>query len=334
MIISQPLCAPILIGTYNRIEHFKKLIASLKLCDLAKFTDIYIAIDYPCCDEVIIENQKIHDYSKKINGFLSVNIITRLENFGPARNFFSAIDYIFLKHDRLILLEDDNIVAKNFLTYMNQGLEFFEDDPKCLSLCGYNFTTEECKDLSPTNVYSAPYLCAWGLGYWRKKYVRCKNIVGNFPDPYFINPFNILKTIRVAHYIFPMYISSILSDKVFPDVEMSVHCIKHDCYNIYPTETKVINMGFDGSGLNCGLNEGLVNKVMGNEAITKFKFRLIDEITLKHLHLNDDYHKNMVPIKFNGYLYAVFSFYLMSIIGRSRYIKLRNFVKKLLLNSN
>ena len=41
------ICAPIIIPTYCRSEHFIRMMESLKKNTLAKHTDIYVGVDFP-----------------------------------------------------------------------------------------------------------------------------------------------------------------------------------------------------------------------------------------------------------------------------------------------
>ena len=72
--------SPILVGTLNRYEHFKRCIESLKKCQLANESQLFIALDYP--KESIHEEGylKIKKYLSSITGFKSLEIINKQPN--------------------------------------------------------------------------------------------------------------------------------------------------------------------------------------------------------------------------------------------------------------
>jgi membrane glycosyltransferase len=111
--------APVIIPTCNRWQHFQNLVRSLQACPWAEKTHLYIALDAPFSEAVVEENRRILQISEQLTGFARVTIWQRESNLGAVQNITDAVDQVFQNHDRLILLEDDNIVAKNFFLFMN-----------------------------------------------------------------------------------------------------------------------------------------------------------------------------------------------------------------------
>ena len=132
--------APVIIPTCNRWQHFQNLAHSLQACPLAEQTHLYIALDAPFSEAVVEENRRILQIAEQLTGFGQVTIWKRESNLGAVRNIAEAVDQVFQNHDRLIFLEDDNVVAKNFLLFMNQAMDAFASDSRCFSVSGYHFT--------------------------------------------------------------------------------------------------------------------------------------------------------------------------------------------------
>lgn len=321
------LFSPVLIGTCNRINHFKALIESLQDCYWVADTELYIAIDAPYVNEVYEVNQEIKTYSKNITGFAKVHIIDRPYNFGPVNNFSQAIDEIFQQHETLILLEDDNTVAKNFLVYMNKALRAFENDPKCFAICGYNFTSEPIEEPSNTDVYAAPYQSALGVGYWKAKYSHPDLTAGERPELYFLNPFHFIESHYYVPHLFPMYIGSYLSGEIFGDVMMCINVLKSNSYCIYPRTTKVINNGFDGSGVHCSDTKDIYHDKFMDEKQTEFNFVINTKTNRSFFKKNNFYFNKVIPIRFHMRLYAFAIYALSAVFGRTATIQLRDLVK-------
>ena len=63
-----------------------------------------------------------------------------------------------------------------------------------------------------------------------------------------------------------------LQGKVYGDIVYRIHSLKEGLYTVFPTATKVINQGFDGSGLHCGVVEKPVHKIFEGEERRQFDF--------------------------------------------------------------
>jgi GT2 family glycosyltransferase len=137
--------APIILFCYNRIDHLKKTISSLKKSQLSKFSDLIIFSDGPKNSSDNFKILKIRKYLEKIKGFKSVKIYKKKENKGLALSIVNGLNLIFKKYSSAIILEDDLIVSKNFLTYMNDGLNYFKSNDKVISIHGYSYPFKEKK---------------------------------------------------------------------------------------------------------------------------------------------------------------------------------------------
>lgn len=322
--------APVLIGTCNRFSHFKALVESLKACYWVAETEIYIAIDAPYADEVLKVNQEIKAYSKTIIGFAKLHIMERPYNLGPTENFNQAMDEIFQHHETLILLEDDNIVAKNFLVYMNKALVAFENDTLCFAICGYNFPSELIEEYSITDVYAAPYQSAWGVGYWKDKYYHPQLTAGERPHSFLLNPIQLLRVYLNNPPLFPAYIGSFLAGTLYADQQLSLNCLKKRQYCIYPRNTMVINNGFDGSGMHCGKSTVLYHNEFELQEKVDFLFPNIRNIDREYIKINYIWFKDSNYIKWYMWLYSYLIFIVSYIIGRKKTIQLRDLLKKVL----
>ena len=84
------ICAPILIPTLNRYTHFIRLVESLKRNTWAKYTDVFVGLDYPPSEKYVEGYKCICEYLKgDFSQFKSFNIIRRNENYGSLRNMSS-----------------------------------------------------------------------------------------------------------------------------------------------------------------------------------------------------------------------------------------------------
>ena len=243
--------APIYIPTLCRYEHFKECIESLARNSLAKETVVYVPLDYPLKEEHWDGYNKIKVYLTKIDGyFAQLHVIERKENFGAVKNEREAKKYIFNYYDRCILSEDDNVFAPNFLEYMNKGLEKYSDDSNAMAICGYTRPIDWIH--SDNNHFRLGSFSAWGFGIWRDKYeefMRAYNLKWFYSELF--SKKKVFKVLRKSPLCFNYIIEHLYTQEMdLFDCGFMTYVLLCDKYSIYAMKSKVINKGFDGSGIN------------------------------------------------------------------------------------
>lgn len=250
--MTNPTKAPVLITVYNRYEHFKNCINSLQKNDLATDTDLYIAIDAPYRNEDIDLNNKIIEFSRSVDGFKSVNLIVRPENFGSKRNLREAISAVLSEHGRIILSEDDNVFSNTFLEYMNIGLDLYENRSDVFAITGYN-QNFKFPDWYKENTYLRIGFAGWGCGLWKKKWDEVEWTMDNF-NSMFRNKRNMAEIKRSYIRILPQLLKIKRSKVIDGDVFLFLYLLNSNKYMVYPKISRVRNDGNDGSGLHKGIS--------------------------------------------------------------------------------
>ena len=123
--------APIVIFTYNRPLHLAKTLNYLKKNNLSKKSKIIFFSDG-------LKNKKDNQEKKNINevkniirsvkGFKSKEIFYKKKNVGLKKNIINGVSKILKKYKKIIVIEDDVLVGKYFLEYMNMALERYKND--------------------------------------------------------------------------------------------------------------------------------------------------------------------------------------------------------------
>lgn len=273
--------APVIIGTHDRYEHLRKCIESLAKNTLANETILIIGIDYPAAPNYIEKNNKIIEYSKCITGFKNVIIHRREKNIGGFENFGRLREFAFKMSDRVIISEDDNIFHSQFLNYINNGLELYKDDDNVFSICGYNYSVlEESMDRDDTlflQVFSG-----WGTGIWRDKFNAM---------PFEKNTYNYLlksinKILKVNHavgmHVLANYMHALKRDAIYGDTWISLYLCEKNKYCLFPQSSLVRNIGHDGSGVHCRINESLNNQNILNPHEVIQVYRKKREVLVNH----------------------------------------------------
>ena len=156
--------APIALFVYNRLDHTQQTIEALQRNLLAPQSDLFIFSDAAKAPEGQPQVQAVRDHIKTVTGFGSVTIVERPRNFGLAASIMDGVTRLCGKHGRVIVLEDDLVTAPHFLTYMNDGLELYSDEPRVASIHGYSYPVEE--EL-PETFFLRGADC-WGWATWKR----------------------------------------------------------------------------------------------------------------------------------------------------------------------
>ena len=124
--------APSSFKCFNRPKHTLKTLESLSNNNLAKFSDLYIFCDN--AKEGTADISNINEVKKIVKSkkkwCKNVYIEEFKNNYGQVDAFEYAIKKIVNKYGKIIVLEDDQITSKGFLTYLNKALNIYENDKK------------------------------------------------------------------------------------------------------------------------------------------------------------------------------------------------------------
>lgn len=330
--------APILIPTLCRYEHFVRCIESLKKNSWAKYTDIFIALDYPAKESHFDGYNKICEYLKgDFLDFASFNIIKRPYNFGVEENMKQLMGIALEKYDRFIRTDDDAEFSPNFIEYMDKCLDYYEDDKDVVAINGYSYPLL-WKHQKDCNTIKSNFICTmWGIGFWNEKY---KAISEKLRSGYLTKAFEICNRHKVFKKMTTAKSLSFISagldfDKGLlwkgSDIAWSTFLGVENKFVILPTISKVRNWGFDGTGEYCQNTHNLSKRKISafNYEYENQKIDDSDHFSLKPDNSTDcNYNKDLLN-KFDfrplAYIYkAKLKLLVYSILGKKLYIKLRN----------
>jgi len=259
--------APILVQVYTRKKHFTNCIESLAQCKLAEQSHLFIASDAPKNEDDMQAVDDIRKYCETIKGFAKVDVLAYEHNLGALEASKYAQQRIFSEYSSMIFTEDDNIFSPNFLEFINEGLEYYKDNPNVFAICGYKHPFKMPK-LYPYDIYASACISAWGFGVWKEKYLS----VNLYPKRIELSTKQVK---RYAHSFYELMLDIISKNIVYGDVLMMYHCIKNNMITIHPVISLVQNHGHDGSGEHCGINTEYFNQ----EICTDYrKFQFVNKI--------------------------------------------------------
>ena len=243
------MCSPVIIFAFNRLQSLKRTVSSLLENDDAKRTDLFVFVDGARSEKPteIDAVRNVQEFVKSIQGFKSVHYAFSPQNKGLGPSIISGVTCVINKYGKAIVVEDDLVLSKNFLAYMNEGLDVYERKEEVFSVCGYSNRVKKPSDYAYDS-YFCTRSSSWGWATWAdrwnsvdwnlenwgefKKYKKEFNRWGGSDCFKMLNDWKLGKNRSWAiRFCFAQF----LQHKV----------------SVFPLISKVANNGFDGAGTNC-----------------------------------------------------------------------------------
>lgn len=253
--------APVIIPTLCRFEQLKNCINSLQQNKYAAHTELFIGLDYPSKESQKAGYNKIKEYlSNGIEGFLQVHVFEHPQNIGWYQNYNELRKEVFRVFDCYIYTEDDNIFSPNFLEYMNKNLLKYKDDNTVLAISGYSFPVNW--GVAQDNILEInTYFSAWGYAIWRAKeeemlkFINMDNFDLMMHNNSYMHRLRKSAPNQYCNFIKAMvqYTDMLIKDNNIMAIDLSygLYMIYTQKNMIFPTISKVRNMGHTAEGLNC-----------------------------------------------------------------------------------
>ena len=242
------MLAPVILFVYNRPEETKKTLGALRQNLLAQETDLYIFSDAAKDESSEQKVQEVRKIIHSVDGFQSVTIIAASENKGLASSIITGVSSVLLKHKKAIVLEDDLITSPNFLSFMNQALETYENNKKIISISGLTFQVNIPKDYE-YDVYFTRRMSSYGWGTWLDRWENIDWEVKDY-DSFRWNLKKNLQFMRGGEDL-PRMLAAYMKGKIYSwAIRFAYHQYKTGTYTVYPTISKVDNIGFSSGASN------------------------------------------------------------------------------------
>jgi len=232
--------APIVLFTYKRLNTLQETVHALAVNNLASQSDLIIYSDGAknLAEEGIIE--EIREYLKTIAGFKSVCIHASTINKGLAISIINGVSEVMTKYHKAIVLEDDLISSSNFLEYMNQGLNYYEDNPRILSICGYS---PIIKGLANNEVYYTHRSSSWGWACWEDRWIEIDWQARSYES--FVNNSQAKSRFNLMGSDLCLMMKRQMQGSINSwAIRFSFHQFENDLYSVHPAISKIQNIGF------------------------------------------------------------------------------------------
>lgn len=157
--------APVALFIFNRPEHLRRTIESLKRCDGFTESPIVVFGDGARGEYDISAVEATRHIAQ---GLLGDRAEYRLSdsNKGLANSIIDGVELLLARHGRVIVVEDDLLLAPSFLRFLNEGLDHYADDERVYQVSGHMFEVRDF--VQRREALLLPMTTTWGWATWAR----------------------------------------------------------------------------------------------------------------------------------------------------------------------
>lgn len=240
--------APIVLFTYNRLEHTKKTIEALKANLLAIESELYIYSDAAKTDGVQSSVNEVRTYLEGVTGFKKITLIKREKNWGLADSIIDGVSNLVKQSGKVIVLEDDLVTRPYFLTFMNDALDYYQNEKQVWHISGWNFPIDTDK---LDDVFLWRGMNCWGWATWADRWQHFERNPEKLVDTFSKQDIARFDLDNKARVFWRQVLQNYHNEKKTWAIFWYATIFKNDGLCVNPVKTYVDNIGEDGSGENC-----------------------------------------------------------------------------------
>jgi hypothetical protein len=273
--------APIILFAYDRPDHTKITLDALSENVEAKDSLLFIFCDGIKSNANPIQIERINktkEIALQEDRFKSVKVITSNFNRGLSKSVITGVTEIVNEYDKVIVLEDDLVVDRWFLNYMNDALNCYEFVSEVACISGYIYPVNK----PMPNTFFIKGADCWGWATWKRAWdlldndgkkllneIERKKLCFDFD---FYNSYPYVEMLKDQingknnSWAILWYASAYLSDKL----------------TLYPSKSLVNNIGIDGTGTHSGYSSYFDVKLLNQKVLIE-KIEIIENVDAKKI---------------------------------------------------
>lgn len=252
-----PELAPIALFAFKRPDHTRRALESLARNPEFGLSPLHVFCDGARRSD---EQAEVQATRSVVQAFEHSNKTVHQAdvNRGLAASIIDGVSQLCALHGKVIVVEDDLVVAPVFLDFLNRALDRYTDAPNVMQVSAHMFPIE--LQAGADDAVFMPFITSWGWATWQRAWqqfdpaaqafarladdraMRRRFDLGN-RYPYF----RMLKKQRAGEidsWAIRWYLSVFMRDGLV----------------LYPRRSLVSNEGFDGTGTHCGTDGELNDK--------------------------------------------------------------------------
>lgn len=163
--MSAPGVTPVAVFAYNRPEHVAAALDSLARCARLAECRVHVFCDGPKGPEGAAAVEATRRVVRERVRGLGAEVIERDANLGLARSIVTAVTDLCDRYGRVIVVEDDFVLAPDFLDYMLRALDRYEGAENVFQVSGFMFPVAHP---DTPDAFFLPLATTWGWATWAR----------------------------------------------------------------------------------------------------------------------------------------------------------------------
>ncbi len=294
---------PVVLFAYARPEHTERTLRSLKDNHGSAEHDLVVYLDGPRSPEVVAA---VADVSRLVSRvahegwFKSVTLHESAANRGLARSVITGVSQVLSHHECAIVLEDDLLLAPDFLAFMDGALAYYAADPRIWSVSGYSPELPSLTDYDH-DLYLSVRASSWGWGTWRRSWDLVDWAVTDYRR--FEYDLRRRRAFNQGGPDAAAMLDAQLDGRIDSwAIRWGYSQHRFGMYSVVPAVSKVHNIGLDGSGTH-GVIEGSLAQSLRDRPVT-YEPLAPDPVVLKEFARRQRQYNKVPPYSFLRHLVA------------------------------
>lgn len=253
---------PIAVFAYNRPSHLLRSLESLVAVPRIHEHQVFIICDGPKTNSDADKVHAVRQIASRFSRQFGFNYIIRSENLGLSTSIYTSVTDICRKSGSILVLEDDIVVSPELVSFVADGLTRYRDEKRVKQIASFcpvdHVATEESS-------FFLPFTTSWGWATWWRAWKEFK--IDDDPPP----------MSRESRWRFdlngsyPYHSLSMLQSRGKVDswaIKWYRTVFDREGLVLYPKHALAQNLGFDGTGTNCGIHQVEHKQLKGGSEIT------------------------------------------------------------------
>jgi len=232
---------PIALFAYKRVEHLTKALEGLQV---NRIPLVYAFSDGAKNPEDQPFVNEVREIIRAID-WCEVQIFEREKNYGLGKSIRAGVTQVLEKHEQVIVVEDDIVLRPGAYDYAVSALRHYRNDPRVMSVTMWSHPS-----LVPfgarNGFFSKRFVC-WGWGTYADQWKKFKGTPLEIYKECETRGVDVLKWGQDLKYQ-----AETAEERNLWYVGFALTHFLENCVSYVPSETLTVNIGFDGSGENCG----------------------------------------------------------------------------------
>ena len=241
--------APIVLFAFNRPEHTRRCLESLRANPLASASELFIHVDGPkpgAAPALVEKNAAVKRVIREQPWCGRVHFIEPEVNRTMPVAMVDNVTQLVNRFGRIIVLEDDLVLAPGFLQFMNEGLDLYADCPQVWGVEGYLYPIPPLA----TDTCFLGFTSTWGWATWARAWAgfnpSAEGLLAQIP-PAERRRFNLGN----SYDYHGLLVKCTTGSWKYWDVRWYASVFARQGLCLYPRQSMVRNIGHDNSGMHC-----------------------------------------------------------------------------------